>query len=142
MKVETCKNCGAVIGQLEKAFVFQGQVVCEKCYKKLHPSLEKFPINAETQEAKTNRSNWLSRYKDKSGIRSFTFQVILATWTLLMLMVGIWIFFASLPPPGPSTEEEIGGWVLVGICFPLGVYLIIALPLLCFAIFTYGKSKE
>ena len=35
MKAEICENCEEKIGQLEQAFVYDGHVVCEKCYRKL-----------------------------------------------------------------------------------------------------------
>jgi tellurium resistance protein TerD len=33
MKVETCSNCERVIGKLEQAYVFHGNVVCQNCYQ-------------------------------------------------------------------------------------------------------------
>jgi DNA-directed RNA polymerase subunit RPC12/RpoP len=35
MKVEVCVNCGSEIGQLERAYIYEGQVVCQKCDDKL-----------------------------------------------------------------------------------------------------------
>jgi hypothetical protein len=35
MKVENCSNCKRVIGKLEQAYVFHGNVVCQNCYQRL-----------------------------------------------------------------------------------------------------------
>lgn len=32
---EVCENCGCIIGNIEKAYVFQERIVCAKCDKKL-----------------------------------------------------------------------------------------------------------
>jgi DNA-directed RNA polymerase subunit RPC12/RpoP len=146
-QIEACKNCGETIGKLEKAFMFQGDVVCGKCYKKLHVSIEKYP-SPEYLEAKAKIVNWLSRRKDRSGVRSFMFQVILATWTLFMIIVAVF-YFIVIAPPEPARymlrtnfEEALGKWFLTGICCPFCAYVVIAFPLICFAFATYGKSKE
>jgi hypothetical protein len=33
--IETCKNCENKIGLMEKAFVYDGKIVCKECYNKL-----------------------------------------------------------------------------------------------------------
>jgi len=35
MKIETCENCGAEIGQLERGFVYENHIICARCYTKL-----------------------------------------------------------------------------------------------------------
>lgn len=30
-----CANCGAMVGKLEKSYVFEGQTVCGRCYQRL-----------------------------------------------------------------------------------------------------------
>jgi len=35
MKVEICENCGAEIGSLERGYIYENHVTCEKCYAKL-----------------------------------------------------------------------------------------------------------
>jgi len=35
MKVETCENCLRTIGNLEQAYVYHENVVCQDCYRKL-----------------------------------------------------------------------------------------------------------
>ena len=38
-KTEHCENCEKVIGKLEKAYVYEGQVVCHQCNESLrHPT--------------------------------------------------------------------------------------------------------
>jgi hypothetical protein len=39
MAVETCKNCGQTIGELEQAFAYNTNVVCLQCYRKLSGQL-------------------------------------------------------------------------------------------------------
>lgn len=34
-KLKTCENCGSIIGNLEKSYVFEDHVVCSECHKKL-----------------------------------------------------------------------------------------------------------
>ncbi len=36
MSLEQCQNCGSSIGKLERAFVFNNNIVCSECYAKLN----------------------------------------------------------------------------------------------------------
>ena len=41
--IEICNNCGREILRLEKAFVFEGKIVCSRCDSKLRSGLESTP---------------------------------------------------------------------------------------------------
>jgi hypothetical protein len=52
MKNEICENCGTEIGKLERAFVFEGNIICEKCQKKLRTDLTNGKQSAITKLGK------------------------------------------------------------------------------------------
>jgi hypothetical protein len=50
MKVENCSNCERVIGKLEQAYVFHGNVVCQNCYQQLTDTKDK-QVQAEVKKS-------------------------------------------------------------------------------------------
>ena len=52
MAIETCFNCEKKIGKLEQAFIYDGHIVCEQCYKKLQPKSNVTLKNISSQEKK------------------------------------------------------------------------------------------
>jgi len=46
MAVEICQVCEKEIGQFEKAFVFKGSIVCEKCYEFLRKTEDKYRFDS------------------------------------------------------------------------------------------------
>jgi uncharacterized membrane protein YhaH (DUF805 family) len=48
MNVETCSNCGQVVGKLEQAYIFHENVVCQHCYRRLTDTEDK-QVQAKTE---------------------------------------------------------------------------------------------
>jgi hypothetical protein len=51
MKVENCSNCEMIIGKLEPAYVFNGDVVCQNCYQRLTCTTPDLKPSIETVRA-------------------------------------------------------------------------------------------
>ncbi len=56
MDPETCFNCGRVIGRLEQAYLWVGNIVCEECYHRLSASVasdaSESPASARSEPAR------------------------------------------------------------------------------------------
>lgn len=44
--METCENCGSVIGKLETPYIFNDSVVCSQCYQRLGSATAPPPVPA------------------------------------------------------------------------------------------------
>ena len=86
------------------------------------------------------RKNFLGRYKDWCGIRSFIFQCILLGWTALWFFLGLGMALL-FSPRSEVTEVTPFIWLGGGCCCPLGIWLALALPLAVIAIATLGPHK-
>lgn len=90
------------------------------------------------------RKNFLGRYKDWCGIRSFIFQCILLGWTALWFFLGLGMALVFGPHPESTPEglqTSVTVWLCSGCCCPLGIWLALALPLAVIAIATLGPHK-
>lgn len=100
-------------------------------------------------DAVSTKFSWFTRHRRWSGTRSFIFQTILFAWTVFMLLVGFGLFLmaadiASDSIKSPYLSERrgsAGAFFLSGICCPLGVYFLLAIPLGIAAIATLESNK-
>ena len=146
-----CPNCGALVevpGARDTLEVM-GAVMNEE-----RPSPDENLVTDPRPNATiptNHKLNWLARYKSRCGLRSFIFQAILAGWTAFMALVtlGLMLLSASSASqtsgypyyPYHSTQADAGAFALVGICCPVGTYLLIAIPLAIAAIATLERHR-
>ncbi len=159
MENEVCKNCGRAIGKLEQAFVYKGNIVCGRCYEKLNEKIEE-PITPAKNTTETvsrkaqwteRRRSWLGRYKDYCGKRSFGFQCWLFVWTILCVLILLYMVGSTKPPTydgvplryiqNPDKRAIAQIPQTMSVCCPLGTWFIFAVPLGIAAIATFGKGK-
>jgi hypothetical protein len=81
MKVETCSNCERVIGKLEQAHVFHGNVVCQNCYQKLTDTEGK-QVQAEVKKPIEVKAKTVPpQTKSKKQTSAFTWVVF---WSIIL----------------------------------------------------------
>jgi DNA-directed RNA polymerase subunit RPC12/RpoP len=138
-----CPNCGALvlIPGARDVREDMGAAVNEA-----RPSLDENVLPDPRPSATIptdHKLNWLARYKNRCGLRSFIFQAILAGWTAFMALVtlGLMMLSASSVSQRIPTNADAGAFALVGICCPVGIYLLIAIPLGIAAIATLEKHR-
>ena len=157
-KTEHCKNCGEEIGRLEQAFVYKGNIVCGRCYEKLNEKIQESitPIK-NTTEAVSRKAQGtercrsrLARYKEYCGRRSFAFQCWLFAWTVLCVLISLYMIESAEPPtydgvplhyikdPDERAIAQIPQ--TMGVCCPLGTWFIFAVPLGIAAIGYFKKN--
>jgi hypothetical protein len=74
---------------------------------------------------------------------------MLLAWTVFMFLIGIGLMFSSAASTGDSINSPYeserngaaGAFMLVGLCCPLGSYLLLAVPLGIAAIATLESNK-
>lgn len=86
-------------------------------------------------------NSWIRKYMAWSGLRSFIFQTILAGWTAFMLFIGFGTLVSASSRRDYYSDESAGAAILVGMCCPIGAYLLIAIPLGIAAIATLESNR-
>jgi hypothetical protein len=88
MTLETCTNCESQIGHLEKAYIYQGKIVCEKCNDRLNKkSHANFMKSSDSLEKKQ-----IELLKPVSRVSTLIFWIIiiiLAFWLIIGLLEGL-----------------------------------------------------
>ena len=105
------------------------QVKCPQCGQSFVANPEGIkPLDTAGKNSIPEKNrNWLVRYKDHCGRRSFIFQCILLGWTAFMAFVSLSLLMSSLPHE--NDEAEIAAWGAVGLCCPIGTWLLLSVPL-------------
>jgi DNA-directed RNA polymerase subunit RPC12/RpoP len=147
-----CPNCGALV-LIPEARDVREEMGAATMNEGLPPLGENVVPNPRPNPTipTDHKLNWLARYKNRCGVRSFIFQAILAGWTAFMALVtlGLMLFSASSASqtsgypynPYHSAEANAGAFALLGICCPVGTYLLIAIPLGIAAIATLERHR-
>ncbi len=89
-----------------------------------------------------NTLAWLGKYKTRCGGRSFIFQCILAGWTAFMLFVGFGMMVVSVPKGRNPSDQATMDFTFAGLCCPIGMWLLFAVPLGIAALATLNKAKS
>lgn len=79
---------------------------------------------------------WVSAHKKRCGTRSFIFQTILLAWTAFMFLAGFGLMLSAASSTSDAMDSPFasrrsgaaGAFLFVGICCPLGVYSLLAIP--------------
>lgn len=108
------------------------------------------PVVHEVSRTNDVGKSWLSQYIEWCGIRSFVFQAILLAWTVFMCIVGFGLLLSASTTSktsinSPIQAERDGAAVavmLVGLCCPLGTFLLLAIPLGIAVIATFESKKH
>jgi len=85
MKMERCSNCDEKIGKLEQSCTFGGNVVCSKCWQKLHSQKKSTFLNGD-EAVVTNAGVPLKDKKSHAGA------VILGA---IAIIAGAWYYFGG-----------------------------------------------
>jgi len=112
MKVETCSNCERVIGKLEPACVFRGNVVCQNCYQKL-TDIEDRQAQAEVQnpmEVKVEPiPSQAKQKKSKHKVAAFT--ILFSCLAFLAICIYIYQTVFLLPALSEKDAKLIEGFI-------------------------------
>jgi len=94
MEIENCFNCDKKIGRLEQAYVYKGNVVCEKCYRAFQPELSNDVESFKTPALGIDNSKKMTLEK----IGTIVFVILMVLSAAIAASIGSmgWVLFCLL----------------------------------------------
>ena len=126
MKIETCYNCERAIGKLERAYIYNGSVVCEQCYDKLQTKSTAIPDRGMFLGDKELQREVSEIDKGKVIATSLIFiSIIIAIFTgyleLALLLIFLLACFSRPLRKAGGLVMIIGGIFTCFLFLPLGL---------------------
>lgn len=136
-----CPSCQKKLRVADRAI--GSWIACPACQIGFVASMEEEP----KEDSPSGQRSFSAGYRSYCGTRSVIFQSLLGGWTACMIFVGLGLLFLYAGNPKATSSYEpdrtanAGAFLTMGICCPLGMWLLLAVPLGFGALMTLGRDK-